>query len=272
MDYEIDLRDILLILWKNRLLIIGILLVAVVAAGAITFAMGPVYRISSVVSLGNFGDLDYTTQASANEIMLSEGFILDAIGRLNISVSPREFKEIRDGLKIYPVKGSERLLAISLDTRRPREGKEIVEEIVGHFANRSQESYNEQKRILVHQLASVQERLAAVEKDINQTREAIDNLEKAQGSLQMEGELRISRMLDLLNGEESRRSALVDRYLDLQKQLDLFRSLEFVQPPREPITPIWPRWSLIIGVAGIIGLMIGIFVVFLREALRRPGE
>lgn len=272
MNNEIDLRNIFPFVWKNRLLIVGVFFIAVVAAGAISFAMPSVYRVSCIVALGNFGDPVYTSQFSANEIMLSEAFLMDVIDRLNLSVSPSKFREITDTLKIYPVRGSDRLLVISFDTRIPREEIRIVEEIVRLFIDRSEESYNLQKKILNDQLASTQERLASVDKEINQTQEALANLEKAQGSSQAEEELRISRTLDLLSGEESRRSALVDRYLDLQKQLDLFKSVEVVQSPRVPITPIWPRKSLIIALGGMLGLIIGIFAAYLREDRRRTAE
>jgi uncharacterized protein involved in exopolysaccharide biosynthesis len=272
MDHEIDLRDIFGVLWKNRLLIVGIFCVAVVAAGAISYAIPPVYRISCIVDLGNFGDPIYTTQSSANEIMQSEGFISDAIDQLNISLSPSKFKGITDSLKITPVKDSDRLLMVSFDTRNPRDEKRIVEEIVRLFASRSNESYIEAKTILDDQLASTQERLASVEERINQTREALENLEKAQGSSQVEDELRVSRTLDLLSSEDSRRSALVDRYLDLQKQLDLLKPMELVQPPKMPIAPIWPQRLVIVTVAGTLGLMVGILAAFLREGLRSPDE
>ncbi|MEW6273911.1 MAG: Wzz/FepE/Etk N-terminal domain-containing protein [Bacillota bacterium] len=37
MEEEIDLRDLILVLWKNRLLIIAVFLVAVLTAGIISF-------------------------------------------------------------------------------------------------------------------------------------------------------------------------------------------------------------------------------------------
>jgi len=240
MEDEIDLRDILLVLWKNRLLIVGIFLIAVVAAGAISFAMPSVYRVSCIVALGNFGDPIYTTQDAAFTIMTSDGFILDALNSLNLSVSryPSELSRIKDNLKISPVSDADRLLVISLDTRVPKDDMRIVEEIVGLFVNRSEESYREQKRILSDQLASTLQRQASVEKETNQTKEALANLEKARASSQPEDELRYSRTLDLLSDEESRLNALIDRHLDLQKQLDLLKSAEFVQWPRESTIPI----------------------------------
>jgi len=55
MDDEIDLRDIFRVLWNGRHLIIGVFVVAVLVAGVISFAMPPVYKISSIITGGNFG-------------------------------------------------------------------------------------------------------------------------------------------------------------------------------------------------------------------------
>jgi len=82
--------------------------------------------------------------------------------------------------------------------------------------------------------------------------------------------MRFSRTLDILNGKESQRSALMDRQMELDKQLLLIRNLEIVQPAKEPISPIWPRKALIVGIAGILGLMLGVMAAFLREGLARP--
>ena len=56
MEDEIDLRDIFGVLWKRRLLILGTFIVAVLLAGVISFAMPPVYKVSSIVAVGLYDD------------------------------------------------------------------------------------------------------------------------------------------------------------------------------------------------------------------------
>ena len=85
-------------------------------------------------------------------------------------------------------------------------------------------------------------------------------------------ELRISRTLEYLQGGESRRSTLLDRELELEKQLTLLRHLDVVQETREPIAPIESKKVLMIAVAGMLGLMVGVLAAFMRERLRRPVE
>jgi uncharacterized protein involved in exopolysaccharide biosynthesis len=272
MDDEIDLRDIFQALWKSRFLIGGIFMAAVVVAAAISFVMPQIYEVSSIVGLGNFGDPVYTSQASAKEIMLSEGFLLEVVEQLNLNMSSSEFNAFKNSVKVEPVEGSDNLLVISVETKKKQEGKEVVGKIISLFANRSQESYNRQKKILSDQLASDQRRLDALNNDTNRTREILMNIEKTQGSSPEESELRFSRTLEYLNEEEARRSTLIDHSLEIQRQLSLLEHLEVVQEPKEPVVPIGPRKALIIAIAGILGLMLGIFAAFLKEGLKRPSE
>jgi len=108
--------------------------------------------------------------------------------------------------------------------------------------------------------------------EINQTREALKEIEERSGSSAVQAEMRFSRTLDILNGKESQRSALLDRRMELQKQLLLIRNLEIVQPARKPISPVGPRKAMIIAIAGMVGLMAGLLGAFLREGLTRPAE
>lgn len=271
MKYEIDLRDIFLVLWKSRFLIIGIFMIAVLVAGVISFTTPPIYKVSCIVTLGNFGDPIYTSQDPVMAIMHSDEYLLDVIDLLSFNVPSEKFREFEERIKIAPVEGSSDLLIISTETEDVQEGMEIVETIVWLFANRSEKSYNMHSNIRSEQLSNIQMRLKTIKTDTNQSREILNNLLSATGGLSPENELRISRTLEYLNDEELRCSSLEDREQELQKQLTLQRNLEVIQEAKRPVSPVKSQNILIIAVAGILGLMISVFVVFLRECLREDN-
>jgi uncharacterized protein involved in exopolysaccharide biosynthesis len=272
MDDEIDLRDIFRVLWKRRLLVIGVFMVAVLVAGAISFIMPPVYRVSSIIAVGNFDDPVYTSQASVKSIMLSDEFLLDVFEQISPNETGSEFMSFKGSVKVEPVKDSDRLIDISVETPDKQEGMNAVEKMVWLYANSSIDSYNKQKKILSDQLAIAQGRLEVIDMEINQTREALTSIQDSTGSSAVQAEMSFSRTLDRLNGMETQRSALIDHYLDLKKQLELISNLEVVSAAREPVSPIWPRKALIVAIAGMLGLMAGIFAAFLREGLERPAK
>ena len=270
MEDEIDLRDIFDVLWKRRLLILGTFIIAVLLAGVISFAMPPVYKVSSIIAIGYFDDPAYTSQASMKNVMLSDEFLLEVFEAITPNGTSSDFRTIKGDVEVEPVKDSDRLVEISIETKKRKEGLKAVETMIEHYSVLSQNSYNRQKKILEDQLANTEQRIEVVNLEINQTREALQNMEETSGSSAVQAEMRFSRTLDILNGKESQRSALMDRRMELDKQLMLIRNLEIVQPAREPISPIWPRKALIVGIAGILGLMLGVMAAFLREGLARP--
>jgi capsular polysaccharide biosynthesis protein len=272
MEDEIYLSDIFRVLWKNRYMIIGIFAIFVLVAGVVSFAvMSPSYRSSAIVALGNYGDPIYTSQDSAMAIMESDEYMLDVIDQLDFDVPPEEFRALKEGIEIEPVEGSSSLLMISAVRKEKQEGKEIVDTMIRLFGERSENSYNRQQKILSDSLASTEMRLETTELDLGQTREVLmEIIEYGSGTPTMDIELRISRTLDYLQSGESRRSTLLDRELELEKQLTLLRHLEVIQETREPVAPIESKKVVIVAVAGMLGLMVGVLAVFLREGLRRP--
>jgi len=237
---EIDLRDLLDVLWRERRLIAGIFLVAVLAAGAIGFLMPSIYRASCIIALGNFGDPVYTTQADASEIMLSDAFILDLAERLNISRS-RTPDALRESINVEPVKGSDRLLRVSIETEDPEEGTNIIEEMSLLFVDRCNQSYSKQRGILMEQLAVTEELLNSVEKSVNQTHESLATIDGASGVSPVEKSLLLSYKLEYLQSAESQRLSLFNRQMDLQKQLELMKYVEVVEAPVVPTEPVKPR-------------------------------
>jgi capsular polysaccharide biosynthesis protein len=272
MDDEIDLRDIFSTLWKSRILIIGVSTLFILIAGMISYAMPSEYEVSSIVAMGNFDDPVYASPVSAKSIMLSDEFLLDVFERIRPNATGGEFTAFKDRVKVEPVKDSDKLVKISVETSDRAEGQKAVEMMVWLYANHSAESYNEQKSILSRQLAVAQERLDAMDMQINLTNNAFMNLEESSDSSSVQSEMRFSRTLDRLNDMETQRSDLIERIQGLQKQLVLLRHLDVVLPAREPVSPIGPRRVLNTAVAGMLGLMIGIFAAFLRVGLKRPVE
>lgn len=272
MQDEIDLRDIFGVLWKRRKLIVGIFVVSILVSGVISFAVPSVYKIASIIAVGNFDDPVYASQASTQNIMLSDEFLLEVFEEISPNGTGGDFQTFKDDIKVWPVAGSDRLIEISLDTKKKQEGLKAIEMMIQLYANRSGESYERQRKILSDQLVVTLERLDIIDLEINQTQEALQGIQDSIGTSSVQGEMQFSRTLDRLSNMQSQRSALIDRRQDLLKQLELLRNLKVIQPTKEPISPIWPRKALIVAIGGMLGLMVGIFAAFLMEGLGRPSE
>ncbi|VVB64084.1 Chain length determinant protein [uncultured archaeon] len=272
MDDEIDLLDIFPVLWKRRLQIISVFIVAVLAAGTISLTTPSVYRASSIIAVGSFDDPIYTSTASVKGIMLSDEFLQEVFEQIRTNTTGSNFAAFKNGVKAEPVKDSDKLIEISVETPKKQEGLKAVEKMAWLYAKISEESYNKEKKILTDQLAAAQERLYIIDMEINQTREALQHMQDYSGTSAIQAEMRFSRALDLMSSLETQRSAMIDRNLDLQKQLFLITPPRVVQPAREPSSPMGSRTIMIIAIGGMLGLIIGIFVAFLREGIEKQAK
>lgn len=264
MEEELELRDLILILWKRRKLILGIFLLAVLAAAAVSFAIPPTYEVSTIIALGVFPDPTYTSQASAREILLSDELLLKVVSDLKLDVPREKFRSFKQTIKVEPVNDTN-FLKISIQTTNRSEGKAIVEKMVELFKERSSASYQQYRQLLAGQLDAVRTRLSSVEADIKKTREVLSAIESTTGISSVEKDLRRSRTLEYLQSEESQRIELLDRYLALQKEINELKNVQVIRGAREPVYPVKPNKKLNVALAGMLGLMSGIFMAFILE-------
>lgn len=267
-DDEIDLRDLILVLWRYRWFIIGVFLVSVVAAGIISFATAPVYRVHTLIALGQYPSSTYTNPAAVRELLLSDDFLWQVVRELRQNVAEKDLRRFKDTIKVEQVKDTG-MLNISIETTDRKEGKAVLEKMVALFKNQSRPDLERHRRLLADQLGSVKARLLDVEKTIRETRENLAALETATGLTRAEKDFRRSQLLETLQGYEDQRLALLDRYLDLQKELNSLEDVKVIRSPREPVYPVKPNKKLNISIAGVLGLMIGVLGAFVIEFFRR---
>lgn len=281
MDDEIDLRDVyhyvrrtigngLHVVWKSRRLIISTFLIAALVAGLAAFMMTPIYRASCIIALGNYGDPIYTNNVTATEILISDEYLMEAIDRLDLEVPPEKFNEFREGIEITRnINGN--IFELSIETPDLQNATLIIKQIVSIYLNRSEENYNKYNKSLSDRMVITQENLDTINKDINQTRDVLRNIDKIPGITQEQLELSHSRTLENLQNAESRRAGLLDQYLELKRQRDFMENARILLMSEEPTEPIWPPKARIIAIGGMLGLLVGIFMAFLREGReKRP--
>ncbi len=281
MDDEIDLRDVyhyvrkaigngIHVVWKSRRLIISTFLIAALVAGLAAFIMTPIYKASCIIALGNYGDPIYTNEVMAKEILISDEYLLEAIDKLNLDIPLEKFNEFRESIEITRnITGN--TFEISIETPDKQNATAIITQIVSIFLNRSEENYNKYNASLSDNLAITKENLAVLDKDINQTRYVLRNIDKIPGITQEQLELSHSRTLENLQNAETRRAGLLDQYIEFKRQLDFMENARILLISEEPTEPIRPQKILMIAIGGMLGLLVGIIAAFLREGRgRRP--
>ena len=157
------------------------------------------------------------------------------------------------------------IFEISIETPDRQNSTAIISQIVSTYLNRSNESYSKYNKSLSDKLAITQGDLDVLDKDLNQTREVLRNIDKIPDVTQDQLELSHSRTLESLQNAESRRASLLDQYIELKRQSDFMENVRVLTISAEPTQPISSHKIRIVAIAGILGLMIGLFAAFLRR-------
>jgi capsular polysaccharide biosynthesis protein len=139
---EINLYALFQVIWKRKLLIIGIFLIAVIAAAIISYTSPPIYRVVAFVAPGWI----YTEGGKATNI--------DSAENIKSLIENKAFcPKIKESLKLDPlvyanlkfslnlVKGTD-ALSISYDTNDPEKGKiilgELLKQLTDYYKNRTE--------------------------------------------------------------------------------------------------------------------------------------
>jgi|GEM_PF-811015 len=270
-EEEIDLRDLLLVLWRYRKMILGIFLVAVVVSATVSFMLPSVYEVKAVISLGNIsGNTGQPTTvispAVASEMLQSGDLFREAVESAGLDLSDPLISSCKEGLKAEPVKDTN-LVQITMETRDPAKGREIVDKMVAIFERKGGEGFNKQRELTESELKRVKADLADMEKNINSTKDALTTLAGTANGLT--AELQRARLLDAMSRFQDQREMLLDKKLTLEQSLSSIQGIEVIEKPAVPTAPVRPRKKLNIAVAGVLGLMVGVFAAFTLDYFKR---
>ncbi len=258
---EINLRDLLLVLWNWRKLVLAIFLVSLVIGTVLSFAASPVYQVQARVSLGNFA-ADTTniqpkiTPATAKEMLLGSDLREEAWG-----------KGINAGeLAVLPVENTN-ILKITLDTGDPRQGEDLLDKLVALFSEKAGAQYERSEKLLKDDLERTGGELQELNKSIQQTRGLLEDLSQAE--LSDSSRIQQAGLLDTLSRFTEQRDKLLENKLNYEQKLNSMEGIKVLEKPEAPSSPVGPRKKLNIMIAGVLGLMVGVFAAFAADYFKR---
>jgi len=258
---EIDLNDLILLLWCYRKLILGVFLVSVLIGVVISFATTPVYQVKAKISLGNYAvdpesGKQLMTPETAREILLSSDFQEEAWG-----------SEINAGvLNITPVEKTN-ILQITLETSEPQQGVVLLNKLITQFEEKTEEQYERARELLDKDLQNAKKELQEINKSITQTRDLLEKI--SNDELSSTSAIYQAGLLDTLSRFLEQRDKLSERKLQTEQRLNSIEEMEVLEKPEVLPTPVRPNKKLNIVMASMLGLMIGVFGAFIVDYFRR---
>ncbi|NPV29924.1 MAG: hypothetical protein HPY58_09795 [Firmicutes bacterium] len=271
-EEEIDLRDYLLVLWRCRGLILGILLAAVATSAVLSFfVLAPVYEVGATISLGYLSPAGanpihplYTDPAFAKEVLLSDDLLHEVVEDLRLDVPPSQFRSFKESIKVEPLKETN-LLRLTVETEDPAEGQAVLKKMIEIFQRGSRAQIDRHRGLIVGELDRIKADLAEAEQNIKETQAALKRLAAGTG---MAADLQQARLLDALSRFEEQRQSLLQQQAARRQELSGIEGMQVIEAPRIPADPVRPRKMLNIAVAALLGLMVGVFAAFALEYFR----
>ncbi len=255
---EIDLREVILVLWRQRLLIALVTMAAVLAAIVASLAMPKVYRVDALVEMERL-DQKSPQQNEGKEILESRALLTNALQQLAIPADPLTFKANGEVVKDTDY------LKFSLEGRDPGQVAALASKMLTIFVDQRNQLYKERRAPLEEKLHKITRDLEQSEAEIGKINQLVSSLEKAPlGELEKRlYELQLSQLRDL---QAQEKVGLTEQYLSLQDKLATIQPARVVDGISKPIK-VRPRLLLNIAVAFILGLTVGIFLALGRNMM-----
>lgn len=255
---EIDLRELMLVLWRQRLLITVVTLVAVVAAALASLVLPKVYRVEALVEMERVGDKQ-SVQNEGKEILESRALLTSALKQLAVQADPLTFKATGQ-----PVKDTD-YLQFSLEGRDPDQLTKVADKMLALFIDQRNQIYKDRR-------APLEENLHKLTGDLEQSGTEKAKIDELTASLQkaplseVEQKLYALQLAQIQGLQAQEKVGLMQQYLALQDKLAAMQPARIVDGFSEPVK-VRPRLALNVAVAFILGLMVGIFLAFGRNWL-----
>lgn len=264
---EIELRDLVLVLWRYRKMIVALFLIAVLTSGLISFLVQqPVYVSSATLYLGNFNDPFFCDISAAREIILGDTILGEAAKAFIPAMEPGKLQSIKQSVQAEAVKYTP-YLKITVTRDEPAQAQGILAKIIELFAEQSQPAYEQAQEQIREKSETIKARLEQVEQQIAATEAVISELEN-QNMSNIDIISQHLEAMNLLTSLNDKYVSLEDSYSSLEKQLQNLKPLQVISMSEQP-APIHPNRKLNVALAGVLSLMVGVFLAFIVDYFAR---
>jgi len=259
-ENEVDLRDYLGVIAKRRWIIIAVFLAAVIASGVVSFSLSPVYEAESMIKIGKIRDKRLEGASSVIEVFKGKPMLMEISERLDLPLGEEDLEKLAKRIEI---REKAPLLEVKGEGNTPGETVELVNCISGLILERHQGFFAEGKEILKEYIADAQEQIERAREDIKKLQKRISQFETTDS----EAEAMVARgYMESLQRSLDRYSELQEKVREKRMEEAYFTEPSIVEVPAlMPEEPVRPRKKLNIAIAGIIGLIGGLFMTFVIE-------
>jgi LPS O-antigen subunit length determinant protein (WzzB/FepE family) len=296
---EIDLMDIIRVLWKRKVLIVvGTVLLTIAAAG-VSFLLPKIYEVSTIIEPGRRPITNEYLQIIDEKVLQSPESIKEAVlgGAFDGGVQTKlqiPFEDYPE-IKVNVPKNTE-LVIISIESSVPQRAKGVLQEVVAMISGNIEAKIEIKKRQIKNDIKqalvtsnSLLQQVKLVESQIAETRLTINKLEtdrnKALASrandsmavLLYSSEIQNKQIYlnNLMMQHKSLEQESQVAAINVERQQFRFESVEATKVHKAPTIhpkPIKPKKKIIVALAFVGGVLMMVLMAFILEAVQRAKK
>ncbi|MFW6301639.1 MAG: Wzz/FepE/Etk N-terminal domain-containing protein [Bacillota bacterium] len=270
-EYEIDLREYIMLLWNKKWLIIGLVVIAMVAAWAVSsFFMGETYETEVTLRMTDVSG-PYSSVEQTRENLRSEsiaGPILSEYGYEPGTSSFRNF--VRNNINLSRIDDTN-YVRLEVAAGEAETVYQIAEKMTEAFLEGSDKQYDDWMDRREDELETYRERRESYDQQIQDAEQQIQELAESDLDAAARNliDSSISQRISLYVQEYDRQQ---ERIFSLEDEIADSERAEVINAAYLPANPSAPRVTLNIAVAAVLAGMIGVFGVFFIEFLKEDEE
>ncbi len=224
---EVDLKNYIRIIARYKKLIVSIFLISVIIIGIFSLFLPKVYKIDTLLEIGNFKEEKAIESPEILAINIKEGKYRVLVSEM-LDISETEYPEIKtENLN------KTNLLRIEILSVNPKRDKEILDKKIEIILAEHEKKLEEKRVNIERKIAEIQESL---------------NFLKTQKIYADEGIASLQITIS-----------------DLREELNFIQETKVIKQPTISEKPIRPRIAVNMIIAGILGLFFGISFAFGKE-------
>lgn len=260
---EIDLVDLLRILWNGKKVIIAFITGAIILAVLyLNFLAVYLFETEAMIQLTNITGL-YSNTDYVSQLLKSETYINPIIKKLELAPKvPDIYQDIKNNIEVKKVEKTN-LIIVKVKNQDPEFAYQINQEIINRYHEESNTLYQAFIQEKDEYLQSLQDRLIENERKIIMLEEQLKQL--LDRNSQPENIFYLTGMTELLDSYYQTKIDLQARKQDLNVKLKSYYTANILDTPYLPDTPVSPNKYLIVLIAAFLGLFGGVFFVFLLD-------
>lgn len=259
LDNESDLMDYIKVIILRKKPILIIFFLSIIVATIISFSMPKVYETSTIIKIGtvstgyNISTLLFLKKENIQELQAETyGSI---IKKLNLNIDESTFRKM---IEVEDIMNTN-FIKIKIRYMDPQLAIKICNTIADFFVQQGNEILEKKLSPIKEEIVNLEKRSEIIEKEISRLKQIISSQKPNSDVFILQNGLSNYEILLFNLGEKtySLKQVLID-----SQEFEIFIPATISQNVK-------PNKRLIITASAILGLMIGIFAVFLQELMRK---